>query len=77
MENLIRKNHMIWAISLFLFMFAAFLYVKPSIAFGPNGSIKPFGVQKKESTVFPVWWWTMLFAALSRIAVSYASKYKI
>jgi hypothetical protein len=68
---------MIWAISLFLFMFAAFLYVKPSIAFGPNGSIKPFGVQKKESTVFPVWWWTMLFAALSRIAVSYASKYKI
>lgn len=58
-------------------MFAAFLYVKPSIAFGPNGSIKPFGVQKKESTVFPVWWWTMLFAALSRIAVSYASKYKI
>ncbi len=58
-------------------MFAVFLYIKPSVAFGPNGNIKPFGVQKRGSTVFPVWWWTILFAALSRIGVSYASDYSV
>jgi hypothetical protein len=77
MGELIRKNHLIWTISLFLFMFSFFLYLKPSIAFCPDGSIKPFGVQKKGSTVFPVWWWTILFAALSRIGVSYASGYSV
>jgi hypothetical protein len=58
-------------------MFAAFLYVKPNIAFKQDGSIKPFGVQKRGSTVFPVWWWTILFAAISRIGVSYASGYSV
>jgi quinol-cytochrome oxidoreductase complex cytochrome b subunit len=77
MGELIRKNHLIWTVSLFLFMFAFFLYLKPSIAFGPDGSIKPFGVQKRGSTVFPVWWWTILFAALSRIGISYASGYSV
>ena len=73
----IQQNHLIWSISFFLFMFAAFLYVKPSIAFGPRGSIKPFGVKKRGSTIFPVWWWTILFAALSRIGVSYVSDYSV
>ena len=77
MGELIRKNYLIWTVSLFLFMFAAFNYLKPSIAFGPDGSIKPFGVQKKGSTVFPVWWWTALFAATSRIMVSYLSDYSV
>jgi hypothetical protein len=58
-------------------MFSIFLYVRPSIAFGANGSIKPFGVHKRGSTIFPVWWWTFLFAALSRIGVSYYSNYEI
>jgi len=77
MGELFRRNHLIWTVSAFLMMFAVFLYIKPSIAFGPNGSIKPFGVQKKGSTVFPVWWWTILFAAISRIGVSYASNYSV
>jgi hypothetical protein len=77
MGELFKKNHLIWTISAFLMMFAVFLYIKPSVAFGPNGNIKPFGVQKRGSTVFPVWWWTILFAALSRIGVSYASDYSV
>jgi hypothetical protein len=58
-------------------MFAVFLYIKPNIAFASDGSIKPFGVRKRGSTVFPFWWWTFLFAALARIGVSYASNYAV
>ena len=39
MEKLLRENHLIWSITAFMFMFAAFLYLKPSIAFGPRGSL--------------------------------------
>lgn len=69
MENLIRKNPMLWTISLFLFMFAAFLYLKPAITFGPKGRIKPFGVSKKGCTVFPLWWWTFVMAVLARLTI--------
>jgi len=77
MGELFRNNHLLWSITFFLFMFAAFLYMKPSIAFNKNGSIKPFGVKKRGSTIFPVWWWTILFAAMSRLGVSYGSNYSI
>jgi hypothetical protein len=77
MEKILQKNHLVWTISAFLFMFAVFLYLKPSIAFASDGSIKPFGVHKKNSTIFPVWWWTMIFAAISRIGVSYLADYSV
>jgi quinol-cytochrome oxidoreductase complex cytochrome b subunit len=69
MENLLQKNPMLWTISLFLFMFALFIYFKPKMTFGPKGSIKPFGVQKRGSTVFPLWWWTFIMAVISRITI--------
>lgn len=52
MGELFRRNHLIWTVSAFLMMFAIFLYIKPSIAFGPNGSIKPFGVQREGRPCF-------------------------
>jgi hypothetical protein len=68
MENLIRKNPMLWTISLFLFMFSAFIYLKPAITFGPRG-LRTFGVHKRGSTVFPLWWWTFIMAVISRITI--------
>jgi len=65
---------MMWAVSVFLLMFSAFIYLRPSISFNENGSIKPFGVQKRGSTIFPVWFWTAIFAAFSRLLVSVISK---
>jgi len=53
MEAIIRKNPKLWMVSLYLFFVAGFLYIKPSLAFGENGRVRPFGVGKKESTVFP------------------------
>jgi len=52
-------------VTIYLFLMAAFLYVKPSIAFGREGRIRPFGTQEKEATVFPLWWWVFVIAVVS------------
>jgi hypothetical protein len=55
----------VWMVTIYLFLMAAFLYVKPSVAFGREGRIRPFGTQDKEATVFPLWWWIFIFAVVS------------
>jgi hypothetical protein len=52
-------------VTIYLFLMAAFLYVKPNIAFGREGRIRPFGTQDKEATVFPLWWWIFVFAVVA------------
>ena len=75
MEHILRKNPKLWMVTFYLFMVAAFLYIKPSVAFGPGGSIKPFGTKKKGSTVFPVWWWMFVFAVMSYLLTAYLTNY--
>ena len=71
MEATIRKNPKLWILTLYLFMVAGFLYIRPSAAFGEEGRIRPFGTRSKESTVFPVWWWMFGFAVVSYLSVVY------
>lgn len=52
-------------ITIYLFLMAAFLYVKPSMAFGTEGRIRPFGVTDKDATVFPLWWWIFIISVVS------------
>lgn len=52
-------------VTIYLFLMAAFLYAQPTIAFGREGRIRPFGTQDKEATVFPLWWWVMIMAIAS------------
>jgi hypothetical protein len=75
MEHILRRNPKLWMLALYLFLVAGFLYVKPAVAFGPGGSIKPFGTKKKGSTVFPVWWWMFIFAVMSYLGIAYLTKY--
>lgn len=77
MEATLRKSPKMWMIAIYLFLVAGFLYVKPSVAFGEQGRIRPFGVGKRESTVFPVWFWMLLFAAVSYLGVVYALDYSL
>lgn len=77
MEDVIRKNPKLWMVAFYLFMVAGFLYWKPAIAFGQDGRVRPYGVQKKESTVFPVWWWMFIFAVLSYVGVIYTLDYSL
>jgi hypothetical protein len=77
MEAILRKTPTLWMVAIYLFMVAAFLYVRPSIAFGEQGRIRPFGTGKKESTIFPVWWWMFGFAVVSYLGVVYALDYNL
>ena len=71
MEATVRKNPKLWALTLYLFLVAGFLYFRPSAAFGEEGRIRPFGTGKKDSTIFPVWWWMFAFAVTSYLSVIY------
>jgi hypothetical protein len=77
MEAIIRKNPKLWMVAIYLFLVAGFLYVRPSIAFGEKGRVRPFGTGKKEATVFPVWWWMFGFAVVSYISVVWVLDYKL
>ena len=77
MEDTIRKNPKLWMIVVYLFLVAGFLYMKPSIAFGREGRIRPFGVENRESTVFPVWWWMFAFAVVSYLSIVYVLDYSL
>jgi len=77
MEQTIRKNPRLWMIVIYLFLVAGFLYVRPSLAFGDEGRVRPFGVSNKESTVFPVWWWMFAFAVISYMGVVYILDYSL
>jgi len=76
MEPLTRKNHRIWMVSIYLFLMAAFLYVKPSVAFGREGRIRPFGVEDRESTVFPVWWWVFAMSVVAYCITVYLARFR-
>jgi hypothetical protein len=74
---MVRKNHRIWMVTIYMFLMAAFLYLKPSIAFGREGRIRPFGTQDREATVFPLWWWTFVIAAVSYMITIYLAGFRV
>ena len=77
MEAILRKNPKLWMVAIYLFLVAGFLYLKPSVAFGEQGRIRPFGVGKRESTIFPVWFWMFVFAVASYLGVVYILGYSL
>ena len=77
MEETIRKNPRLWMIVIYLFLVAGFLYLRPAIAFGMEGRVRPFGVSNKEATIFPMWWWMFVFAVVSYMSVVYTLNYSM
>ncbi len=49
-------------VTIYLLLVSAFLKLRPSVAFGREGRVRPFGVSDKDSTIFPVWWWIFFLA---------------
>jgi hypothetical protein len=76
MGTISRKNVRMWAVTIYLFLMAAFLYLKPSIAFGREGRIRPFGTQDREATVFPLWWWIFVISVVSYALTIYLSGFR-
>lgn len=77
MGTVTRKNYRTMMVAIYLFLMAAFLHVKPSVAFGREGRIRPFGTQDREATVFPLWWWIFVIAVVSYMATVYLTGFKI
>jgi hypothetical protein len=77
MEQTIRKNPKLWMIVVYLFLVAGFLYIRPAVAFGQEGRVRPFGVSNKEATIFPLWWWMFVFAVISYAVVVYILDYSL
>ncbi len=71
-----RKNVRMWAVTIYLFLMAAFLYLTPAIAFGREGRIRPFGTQDREATVFPLWWWIFVISVVSYTLTIYLSGFR-
>jgi hypothetical protein len=77
METIVRRNPRLWMVTIYLLLVAAFLYVRPAVAFGRDGRIRPFGTGQKDSTVFPLWWWVFVLAAVSYLAVVSILRYSL
>jgi hypothetical protein len=74
--DLTRRNHRMWMITIYLFLIAGFLYLKPSIAFGREGRIRPFGATDREATVFPLWWWVFVISVVAYCATVYLAGFR-
>ena len=70
------RNHRITMITIYLFLMAAFLSIKPSVAFGREGRIRPFGVTDKDATVFPLWWWIFIISVVSYCLTVYFAGFR-
>jgi len=76
MEPFFRKNHRLWMVTIYLIMVAIFLHIRPSVAFGREGRVRPFGTSNRDSTVFPLWWWIFALAVAAYLITVYAAKFK-
>lgn len=77
METEIRNNFKLWLITSYFLLTAAFLYVKPSMAFGEEGRIRPFGVGDKQKTIFPLWWCMFAIAVVAYVLCLFLVKFKV
>jgi hypothetical protein len=64
-------------VAIYLFLMAGFLYLKPGVAFGREGRIRPFGTQDRESTVFPLWWWVFILAVVSYMTTVWYYRFRV
>lgn len=77
MESEIRGNYKVWIATIYLFLVSGFLYLKPALAFGEEGRVRPFGVGDREKTVFPLWWWMFVIAVVSYMIVMFLVKFEL
>jgi hypothetical protein len=70
-KHYIRQNITLFAIGIFVFIFAVVQFCKPSCFYNKNGSIREFGIGYKNKTILPIWLFTILLGILSYLAVLY------
>ncbi len=70
MYKLFIKNHIIGTtISIFLIIYIVFMVMKPAFLFNKDGSIRHFGLGKRNSTIIPIWLFVIILAIMIYIMV--------
>ena len=69
MQPYIRKHKVVIAVFIFLVLFYAFHFLKPSFAYNEDGGFRPFGVGYKHKTVIPIWIVAIVLAIFSYLFV--------
>ena len=68
-KYIVRANKPVFAIIIFLTLFSAIHFIKPTLLYLDDGSFRPFGVGYKQKTVIPIWLVAIFLAILSYLAV--------
>jgi hypothetical protein len=66
-------------VTIYLFVVAIFLYIKPAVIFDKDGNIRNFGTDEESDnvTLFPLWLWIFAFAVVSYLTVVYLTDFKL
>lgn len=70
-RNFVRKNITTCSIILFLIIFTLIQISSPIFLYTENGLIRQFGLGKKNKTILPIWFITLILSFLSYLAVLY------
>lgn len=71
MIEAVKENPKLWMVTLYLFLVSGLLYIQPKLIFDHEGRIRPFGTQRKASTVFPLWLWIIGLAMVAYLVIFY------
>lgn len=75
LNALSRRNTSTVAVLVFVALFSAFHYIKPSFAYDRDGSIRNFGINRTKKTVLPLWLVAIVIAVLSYVFVTFSLHY--
>lgn len=70
-KNIVKDNILVFSILLFLIFFGIITYIKPSIFFNNDGSIRNFGLNNNKKTIIPIWLLTICLSIISYILIKY------
>lgn len=70
---MLAQNKLSFAILLFLIIFSAIHYFKPTLIYNEQGGFRHFGLGYKQKTVIPIWIVSIVLAIMCYLMVYYAS----
>ena len=71
LRSLIRRNLTLVSILVFSFIFCSVQFIKPSILYNNDGTLREFGIGYNRKTIMPVWLFSLILAILSYLFVLY------
>lgn len=61
--------HASFSITIFVGLFIAITWFKPSFLFNSDGSIREFGIGRKQKTIIPLWLIVLVLSFLSYLII--------